>query len=437
MDKKTTLDLVESLLEDETLFENGDHDGDHDEKECEDCGEDCPEHCPEEEIDDLVAENIGAAVAKTVRPAVALAKRKLGPAGRKWIKKAGHEIGAAGLDSAKGAAVGAAADAGSKLINKVTRKPSNEEINMETYNQTLEGSTLDTKSEEDPNLYQDATGKGAIIDTDKGTEGKDKKNKSSINAKSSDASSKIEAPPESGSSKERLQEHLVALFDGENLTEDFKVKASTIFEAAINERVLEIEESLTTQYQDILEEHIGELSETLSEKIDDYLSYVIEQWMNDNKLELETGIRTQVAENFISGLKVLFENNYIDMPDERYDVLDTVVEQSNQMQENLNNQLQENINLRKQVVQHECKETFLMESSDMIDTDAERFASLSAGIEFDTVDQYKEKLSTIKESYFGDSPQVLNEAETTNQQISRGGSMDMYMNTIHKHNKNS
>jgi hypothetical protein len=125
------------------------------------------------------------------------------------------------------------------------------------------------------------------------------------------------------------------------------------------------------------------------------------------------------------------------MPDERYDVLDTVVEQSNEMQENLNNQLQENINLRKQLVQHECKETFLLESSDMIDTDAERFASLSAGIEFDTVDQYKEKLSTIKESYFGDSPQVLNEAETTNQQISHGGSMDMYMNTIHKHNKNS
>ena len=436
MDNKTTLDLVESLLEDETLLEDGDH-SDGSAEECEDCGDDCPEHCPEEEQqDDLVSEH--AAIAKSIRPAVTLAKRKLGSKGRKWVSNTSREFATTALDSARVAGNVAAARAGSNLINKVTGKRSNEETNnMETYNQTSEGSTLNTKSVEDPNLYQDATGKGAIIGTDKGTEGKDKKNQKSTDAKKSDASGNIEAPPESGTSKERLQEHLVALFDGEDLTEDFKVKASTIFEAAINQRMEEIEQDLTGQYQNILEEHIAELSETLSEKIDDYLSYVIEQWMSENKLELETGIRTQVAENFITGLKVLFEDSYIDMPDERYDVLDTVVEESNEMQSKLNDQLQENINLRKKLVQHECKETFMVESSDMIDTDAERLASLASGIEFDSVDQYKNKLSTIKESYFGDNPQVLNEAETTNQQISRGGPMDSYMNTIHKHNKNS
>ena len=143
-----------------------------------------------------------------------------------------------------------------------------------------ETKTLDTKSEEDPNLYQDAEGKHAKIDTDKGTEGKDKKNKASLAAKASAAAAKIDTPTASGSSQERLEQYMGSLFDGEDLTEDFKEKASTIFEAIVGERINEIEEDLTTQYQNLLAEHIEETTEELTEKLDDYLTYVVEEWIN-------------------------------------------------------------------------------------------------------------------------------------------------------------
>ena len=290
-----------------------------------------------------------------------------------------------------------------------------------------ETKTLDTKSEEDANLYQDAEGGHAKIDTDKGTEGKDKKNKSSIAAKASAAAAKIDTPTASGSSQERLEQHMGSLFDGEDLTEEFK-------ETILGERITEIEEDLTTQYQNLLAEHIEETTEELTEKLDDYLNYVVENWVEENQMAVEQGIRTDVAENFIGGLKTLFENCYIDMPDEKYDLVDDVMESNHDLEEKMNDLFEQNVTLRKEVTAHQWGEIFADESEGLVDTDVERLASLSEGLEFENTDQYREKIKVLRENYFADKLTINEEVtETTNQQISEGSVMDMYLNTMSRH----
>ena len=315
---------------------------------------------------------------------------------------------------------------------------SNEEFN---YNDLLEAGsetpTLDTKSEEDPKLYQDASGKHAKIDTDKGTEGKVGKNKASITAKASSASGKIEAPPASGSPQERLEQTLEALFDGENLTEEFMIKTATIFEAAINERVSEIENTILEQYQGLLEEHIQEISSQLAEKLDDYLGYVVEQWMEENELAVETGIRSDIAENFINGLKNLFDENYIDVPDEKYDIIEDVATENQQLKEQLDESIQNNIELHQSLLSHRCSEIFYEEADGLVDTDVERYASLAEGVEFEDEDQYREKIQIIKESYFDDnitSEDTLTEEGSDGSPVSTDSpAMNAYMSAIHRH----
>ena len=231
-----------------------------------------------------------------------------------------------------------------------------------------------------------------------------------------------------------VKEALDALFDGEELSESFQNKAATIFEAAINERITSIEEDLVQQYQNILEETIEQTTAELAEKLDDYLGYVVEQWVEENQLAVENGIRTDVAENFISGLNVLFENCYIDVPDEKYDLLEEVTDVKNELEEDLNKALQENINLRKDIVAHRCGEIFAEEADGLTDMEVEKLASLSEGIEFETEEQYRDKINVLRESYFAEEPVVMTEeVETTNQVINESGPMDRYMSTLSRH----
>jgi hypothetical protein len=292
--------------------------------------------------------------------------------------------------------------------------------------------TLDTRSEEDPKLYQDAEGGHAKIDTDKIPAGvSDKKNKGSIAGKAPGAG--IEAPVPSGTSQERLEHHLDALFDGENLSEGFQTKAATIFEAAINERISEIEENLIEQYQNNLDENIEKVTTDLSEKLDDYLSYVVEQWMEENTIAVENGIRTDVAENFISGLKVLFENCYIDVPESKYDLVDELTTTKEELETQLNEALQVNIDLNSEILHQRVGEIFHEESNGLTDVEVEKLASLSEGIEFEDENQYRDKISILKESYFSDDPIMTEETETSSPQILTEGPMNKYMNTISRH----
>jgi hypothetical protein len=269
--------------------------------------------------------------------------------------------------------------------------------------------TLDPSGNEDPDLYQDAEGKHAKLDTDKGTEGKDKANKKSIAAKGKvadgqgrDDTQSIDKPDPDRDAK-GVSEHLDNLFSGEELSEDFKEKATVVFEAAINERVSTIQESLNEEYKELLETTLESTIVELTEKLDEYLEYVITEWMNNNELALERGIKSDIAESFLEGLKDLFENHYIDIPDEKYNVVDELFESNEDLKKELNSQIEKNLELTRNLSEQKASEIFMDVSHDLVDTQVEKFATLAEGVEFETPDQFKRKLEIIKETYFKDT----------------------------------
>ena len=300
-------------------------------------------------------------------------------------------------------------------------------------NMKKEGSetkTLDTKSEEDPNLYKDATGKGAKIDTDRGTEGKVGKNKAGIKGKAKGKKdSKLVIP---------ATEHIEVMFRGENLSEDFKNKVTIIFETAVNERVGAIEEELQEVYESKLKKGISIVSSDLAEQLDDYLGYVAEQWMEENKLEVENGIRADVAENFLVGLKGLFEANYVDVPDKKYDILGDYSNKIEELEESLEQEIRNNIDLRKDVLGGKCEEMFTECSSGLTDIEVEKLRTLSEGIEFDNEEQYQDKLNVIKESYFSSEGSSTFDFEGDKEESADvSNSMQAYMSTLGRTMKNA
>ena len=254
---------------------------------------------------------------------------------------------------------------------------------------------------------QDTTGKGTEGEqaVEKQTSGKDKKNKKSVASKSSSASSKTGTVP--------AKEHMEALFGGEDLSEDFRNKAVIIFEAAINDRVTEIENELQEDHDKVIAEHVESLRGELTERLDDYLGYVVEEWMNANKLAVERGIRGDIAENFIHGLKGLFESCYIDVPNEKYDLVDGMAEKIDSLETQVNDEMERNISLRKEILEHRCEEVFNETTEGLVDTEVEKLRSLAEGIEFENEEQYQEKLNVLRESYFDKSnPESSNYDET-------------------------
>ena len=197
------------------------------------------------------------------------------------------------------------------------------------------------------------------------------------------------------------EDYLSSLFNGENLSEDFKFKTKTIFEAAISERVSLIENNILSASKEIIEEQVIANTQQIVEQVDQYLNYVISEWMEENKVAVERGLRTEIAENFINGLKDLFESSFIDVPQEKYNVLDDLFEANNELKENLNGLMKENISLKNEINARLCAEAFMEETSGLADTQVEKLAKLAEGIEFENPDQYRRKVSLLKESYFG------------------------------------
>lgn len=207
-------------------------------------------------------------------------------------------------------------------------------------------------------------------------------------------------------------DYLANLFDGENLSEEFKLKAATIFEAAINEKVSIIEQHILQAAKEVIEEQVIAQQENLVEHVDGYLNYVISEWMEENKVAIENGLRTEIAENFINGLKDLFETSFIDVPQEKYNVLDDLYAANSELQENVNGLIKENMTLKNEITARLCAEAFIEESSDLADTQVERLASLAEGIEFSNIEQYRQKVALLKESYFGNGNK---ETKTSNE----------------------
>jgi len=202
--------------------------------------------------------------------------------------------------------------------------------------------------------------------------------------------------------KEEVDEHMDALVAGQDdLSEEFKTKAATVFESAVNSKVKEIAEQMEADVQTNYEQDIAEAKEALTEKVDSYLSYVVEEWMKENEIALERGIKGEIAEDFITGLKKLFAEHYIDVPDERYNVLEDQAAKIESLEKKLNEQIEKNVELNKENAVKSRKEIMAEVASDLADTSKEKFVKLAEEIEWSDADSFKSKCETIKESYFG------------------------------------
>ena len=203
------------------------------------------------------------------------------------------------------------------------------------------------------------------------------------------------------SSEESLKEHLAALFANANLSEDFVEKAKTIFVAAVNEKSNEIATRINEAYKVEYTNALAGTVNELTEKVDDYLTYVVEEWINENKLQVERGIKVELAENFIFGLKKLFESNFIDIPNEKYDVLDELYTKIEEQENELNNSMNENISLKKRLLESAAVSVFAQETQGLAQTQIEKLANLAEGLEYENTDQFRNKIQILKESYFG------------------------------------
>ena len=238
-----------------------------------------------------------------------------------------------------------------------------------------------------------------------------------------------------------IEEDVNALLGGEELSEEFKEKAKLVFEAALKSKVLTIKESLEEQYASALLEEVEAIKEALSERVDSYLEYVADEWFNDNILAVEQGLKTEMMESFLSGMKDLFEAHYVEIPEEKYDVLESMVEKLDDMETKLNEQIEKNISLNKRLSESVADGIFEQVSEGLAATQKEKLASLAESVEFESEEEYREKLETLKESYFP-SRQVSPSAKT--ESLSEGvdsapesisGTMEKYLKTLSSFSK--
>ena len=197
-----------------------------------------------------------------------------------------------------------------------------------------------------------------------------------------------------------IEEDVNALFGGEDLSEEFKEKAKLVFETALNSKVAEVQEALEAKYQETLEERIAEEKESLSERVDNYLEYVADEWFTENALAIEQGLKTDMTESFLSGMKSLFEEHYVTIPDDKYDVLESMVEKLDDMETKLNEQIEKNVSLNSRLGESVANGILESVSEGLASTQKEKLASLSESVEFESEESYREKLETLRESYF-------------------------------------
>ena len=218
--------------------------------------------------------------------------------------------------------------------------------------------------------------------------------------------------------KEESEEDLIdvsadveALTKDEDLSEDFKSKAATIFEAAVKSKVNDAKKKMHASYEEKLKEEVETTKSELVEKVDSYLNYVVEEWLQENKLAIERGIKGEIAEDFIGGLKKLFEDHYIDVPDEKYDVLEDQASKIEDLEKKLNEQIEKNVEQNKAIGELKRQDIIDEASSDLADTAKEKFNKLAEEVEFSNEGDFKTKVTTIKESYFGAKKESSNDID--------------------------
>ena len=226
-----------------------------------------------------------------------------------------------------------------------------------------------------------------------------------------------------------------ALLGGEELSEEFREKAKTVFEAALQSKVNQLAEDMQAKFDEKLVEEIESTKSELAERVDAYLEYVSEEWFVENELAIEHGLKTELTESFLGGMKSLFEEHYVQIPDDKYDVLESMVEKLDDMETKLNEQIEKNISLNGRLGESVASGILDQVSDGLAATQKEKLASLSESVEFESEGQYREKLETLKESYFpGNTPKATGEtiSETVdNTSANVSNSMAAYLKTLH------
>ena len=236
-----------------------------------------------------------------------------------------------------------------------------------------------------------------------------------------------------------VEEDVNALLAGEDLSEEFQEKARTIFEAAIRSKVAEIKEELQSSYEETLIEEIETIKSDLVERVDAYLEYVSDEWVQENALAVEHGLKTEMTESFLSGMKQLFEDHYVTIPEDKYDVIESMVDNLDEMEEKLNEQIQKNVALNRRLAESVADVIFADISEGLALSQKDKLASLAENVEFDGEQNYREKLVTLRESYFpsrsssaqiDDSETLSESTDIQNQQPMVSGRMESYLQTL-------
>ena len=264
--------------------------------------------------------------------------------------------------------------------------------------QKLDGEVVDIGGPTPQNYKQDDD--SAKLDTTKAA-----KSATAPTTKPSDASPDTQNKPAGGTKtlgeEEGFESDIEALFaDDSTISEEFKSKASTIFEARVHDRIQQIQEQMETEYAGMLEEAVEEIKTDLTAKVDDYLNYVVEQWIEQNEIAIESGLRSELTEEFIAGLRNLFAEHYIDVPTEKVDLVDELASKVEELESKLDEEIERSVELKKALVESRKIEVTHSVCEGLTDTQVEKIKSLAESVEFSTEEEYQEKLETIRENYF-------------------------------------
>ena len=233
-----------------------------------------------------------------------------------------------------------------------------------------------------------------------------------------------------------------ALIEGEKLSEEFEAKARTIFESAIKAKVAELSEQVKISYEEKLVEEVSEIKKELQERVDSYLEYVASEWLEENQLAAEAGLKTEMTESFLEGMKSLFEEHYVTIPEDKYDVLNSMVDKLDEMENKLNEQIKSNVALNRRLAESVADVIFAEVTEGLADTQREKLASLAENVEFESEEDYREKLVTLRESYFPsksgtqrDKSENLSEGDEASTPQPVSGLMESYLQTMSRVSK--
>ena len=235
-----------------------------------------------------------------------------------------------------------------------------------------------------------------------------------------------------------VEQDVQALFEGEELSEEFQSKARTIFEAAIKEKVSEIKENLQTAYEQALVEEVASVRDELTERVDAYLEYVADEWIQENQLQVESGLKTEMTESFLEGMKSLFEEHYVSVPEDKYDVLESMVDKLDEMESKLNEQIERNVALNQRLAESSSDVILADVAEGLALSQKEKLASLASNVEFESETDYREKLEKLRESYFPSTntsaPSAHSETISEGTQVDSprqvSSAMEAYMQTL-------